>query len=415
MRDLKKLSGIVTAVGMLIAAQSAAAAVIAPDTLTDEYNSDPMTCSLREAVQSANTDTAFNGCTPGSGADEIDLGDGTYQLSRPEATSTNADGELDIVGGSTVTISHSGSGRTAIDGGDLDRVIYNLGTLTISGLAVQNGRVTSQNAGGIANEGDLTLTNATVNDNEILTAGYGGGIWSFSGSLVLTNVTIEGNRVPSGTPGAGGIYASVLASLTNVTVTNNDAGTSLGGGIRIAGSTTVNLKNTIIAGNVGGASPDCFNMGTLSSLGHNLIGDNSNCPFTLGTGDQINVPAGLSALSDNGGPTSTSALMPGSNALDKVPPADCGGLTTDQRGYPRPSATNANCDIGAYELTACGGNALNAPGAFPGCPVIPPVSSPSPSLGPTTSPGPTATPAKKKCKKAKKRATTSKQCKKKRK
>src|SRR6266540_3120178 len=126
------------AAGMLLAAQPAAASLITPNRLDDEYNSDVSTCSLREAVQSANTDSAFNGCTSGSGPDQIDLGDGTYQLSRAPATSTNADGNLDVVSGSTVTISHTGSGRTAIDGGDIDSVILNDGDLTITGIAIQN-------------------------------------------------------------------------------------------------------------------------------------------------------------------------------------------------------------------------------------------------------------------------------------
>ncbi len=60
----------------------------------------------------------------------------------------------------------------------------------------------------------------------------------------------------------------------------------------------------------------------------------------------------LGPLADNGGPTPTQALLPGSPAIDGIPLADCvdafgDPITTDQRGVPRPQG--AACDIGAYE------------------------------------------------------------------
>src|SRR5439155_790888 len=69
-------------------------------------------------------------------------------------------------------------------------------------------------------------------------------------------------------------------------------------------------------------------------------------------------------LQDNGGPTPTHALLPGSPAID-ADGSDCPPPATDQRGFPRPVDGNddgvATCDIGAYEL---GGTA-------PGCPKTP--------------------------------------------
>jgi hypothetical protein len=61
----------------------------------------------------------------------------------------------------------------------------------------------------------------------------------------------------------------------------------------------------------------------------------------------------LGPLADNGGPTRTMALLPGSPALDA---GSAFGLSTDQRGQPRPHdcATLANAgdgsDVGAFEL-----------------------------------------------------------------
>jgi len=53
----------------------ARAATITVDTPTDESLLDPdnNTCSIREAIQAANTDTAVDTCTAGSGADTIDF------------------------------------------------------------------------------------------------------------------------------------------------------------------------------------------------------------------------------------------------------------------------------------------------------------------------------------------------------
>jgi hypothetical protein len=50
---------------------------------------------------------------------------------------------------------------------------------------------------------------------------------------------------------------------------------------------------------------------------------------------------------DNGGPTDTIALLPGSLAIDVVPAAVC--PATDQRGFTRPDFGEAFCDVGAYE------------------------------------------------------------------
>jgi hypothetical protein len=65
--------------------------------------------------------------------------------------------------------------------------------------------------------------------------------------------------------------------------------------------------------------------------------------FGFSTGDPK-----LAALADNGGPTQTMRLQPGSAAIDKVPDTSC--PATDQRAVTRPDVQGTPCDIGAYEF-----------------------------------------------------------------
>jgi hypothetical protein len=56
----------------------------------------------------------------------------------------------------------------------------------------------------------------------------------------------------------------------------------------------------------------------------------------------------LAPLANNGGPTQTRALLPGSPAVDKYTGAECPAL--DQRAYKRPAGQA--CDIGAFEASS---------------------------------------------------------------
>jgi CSLREA domain-containing protein len=73
------------------------------NTFDDEINSDG-DCSLREAVQAANSDNPYDACTSGSGDDTISLPPGTYTLSIiGGGEDNNQQGDLDISGVLTIT------------------------------------------------------------------------------------------------------------------------------------------------------------------------------------------------------------------------------------------------------------------------------------------------------------------------
>jgi Ca2+-binding RTX toxin-like protein len=111
-----------------------------------------------------------------------------------------------------------------------------------------------------------------------------------------------------------------------------------------------------VAGNTAAYGSEVFNYGTIAADSHNLFGvdgDASVEGFSPGVTDVVPA-AGVQlsdildpTLADHGGPTLTHALVPGSPALDVIPPAaDC--PEADQRGVPRPQ--DDGCDIGAFEF-----------------------------------------------------------------
>ena len=352
--------GVLGAMGALLVSSPALGAMIQPNTFGDE-NGGGDGCSLREAILAANTDAAFGGCPAGSGADTISLVAGTYGLSIPPGTTGDDKLDGDLYVASQLTITHAGVTPAAIDGGGIDRVIHVLGAadLTASGFTIRNGR-TGQSGAGIRNEGNLSLSNATVSGNET-TASYGGGIANAgTATMSLTNVTVSGNRAEGD---GGGIDQGIggRLDLSNVTIAANttdiSGDTGGGGGIFNAGG-TINVKNTIVAQNYDNTSdpivksPDCGGA-ALTSGRNNLIGDATGCDFLASAGDTINVKPRLAPLADNGGPTLTHALLAGSPAIK----SRGGPGPADQRGVPRRAP-----DIGAYEFARCGGRVVNLVG-----------------------------------------------------
>lgn len=61
-----------TVATLVLSSSGAHATTIVPNTFSDELNADG-DCSLREAIQAANTSAAVDGCPAGSGADEAKL------------------------------------------------------------------------------------------------------------------------------------------------------------------------------------------------------------------------------------------------------------------------------------------------------------------------------------------------------
>src|SRR5262249_44974227 len=110
------------------------------------------------------------------------------------------------------------------------------------------------------------------------------------------------------------------------------------------------------------SAPDVF--GNVGISDHNLIGNSQGFSATKSSGDMLNpsfVGLDPKGLQNNGGPTQTLALLPGSQAIDKGDSNVTGLPSTDQRGFGFARTRGAAVDIGAYEtqgfdLVVTGGN-----------------------------------------------------------
>jgi hypothetical protein len=243
---------------------------------------------------------------------------------------------------STITrntaVGYAVGAKTGIGGG-----IYNVPTTFHCGpylcaqggiLTVLNSTVSANNAndgGGIFNfyvvvtgggPGMVTMQNSTVSGNAAIADG--GGILN-RGALTVSTSSLA-NNTTSGN--GGGISNWATATVSNSTVSGNQAALD-GGGITNNGHHPLNVSNTILAGNSASRGASDLS-GSLDSSSYNLIGGN---------------PV-LGPLQDNGGPTQTMALLPGSPALNAGDFAQLG--VADQRGVVRSGGVN----IGAYQASA---------------------------------------------------------------
>jgi hypothetical protein len=359
----------------------------------------PWTITLASALPTINRDLTITG--PGrdlltiSGADAY----------RP----------FNITGG-TVTI----EALTAADGRS------GFQTISGNGVRIVVAVVTLRGMGiGIAPENDAHTVDVTIVDslieNNRASDGEGGGLYVTSedypeggtATVAVINTTISGNVAGAGGSGAyitSGSGGSTTVTFTNSTISGNALNNrSFNGGLEVfngvfEGTTNVALRYSTVTGNEGigltnnggtlsvlgsivaGAVPDpdgtdivadCEALSPITSLGHNLWGDATDCPDNAAAGDQNLDDLGLTigdvldtTLADNGGPTPTHALVAQSPAIDQGDDEECPGI--DQRGFARPAG--AGCDVGAYEAGA---------GA-------PPSPSPSPSPSPGTCDSPFA-------------------------
>jgi len=230
----------------------------------------------------------------------------------------------------------------------------------------------------------VQITNSSITDNP------GNAIYSDTGrqncggscpvTISITNSTISGN--------GGGVHNSTLSDtvVSNSTISDNGSGISNdlvsmgtsvfdstmsnnGVELSVSGPSPLNIANTLFKVSAGGHSI-ISDGGTVHSFGYNLSSDDGG-GYLDGPGDQINTDPQLGPLQDNGGPTFTHALLPGSPASNAGDPNFVGPPDYDQRGPGYDRVRGNRLDVGSFEVQN------------------PPPPSPTPTVTPTLRPAPT--------------------------
>jgi hypothetical protein len=323
--------------------------------------------------------------------------DGTLTINQSIIRDNVAEGGGGGNGGS----SNAAPGATGGNGGEADGGgIYNEATLTVRQSTI-DGNSAYGGPGGVGGIGPAGAGQAGGSGGQA----FGGGLYVdfFSPQTLIIDSTIANNTATGGVGGTGGqgagagaegggggsggsaegggIAAVYSFSLYNSTIAANQAiGSSAGpGGPGVSGATQgpTGYVGPAFAGGIWAPS-DPGSTGPVSSFS-TIIALNTSAPFglagspddveanfasatntLLGFGDGATLPSSgstvligidpqLGPLQDNGGPTPTMALLPGSPAIDAG--SNPLGLTTDQRGY-SPRVVGTAADIGAYEVGA---------------------------------------------------------------
>lgn len=233
------------------------------------------------------------------------------------------------------------------------------GNLVLSGSTISNSYTVGKQqvsysgaGGGVFVGGTLTMEGSTITGNcaaaaDFTTAfGEAGGVYVAGSGSTIVNSTIAGNGANRG----GGLVAPDVVLANSTIAFNRSSGGFGGAGMIVRGDSTI--ESSILAGNVaagaGTAAADLATDGTLVTVagGNNLV--MTAASTILLPPDTLQVDPLLAPLADNGGPTWTLALLPGSPALDAG--NNVAGLATDQRGPGFVRVAGGRADIGAFEM-----------------------------------------------------------------
>lgn len=248
-----------------------------------------------------------------------------------------------------VTVTNSTVSGNSADWGGGGIFNTEFGSATITNSTVSQ-NLSTYHGGGVFNtdNGTVTITNSTVSQNS---SDQGGGVYNAAnGITTMTNSTVSQNSANW----AGGIYNTEngIATITNSTVSENSANSA--GGVMNWDNAVMTLSNTIIANSTSG---NCVRSNGTVNAEHSLVEDGLSCINGTNSNNLTGDPM-LGPLQNNGGPTFTHALLPGSPAIDAG--TNLNSLATDQRGsgFARtiddPNVVNAAgsdaTDMGAVEF-----------------------------------------------------------------
>lgn len=397
--DFKKQAlSLAVANALLLTAASAQAATMTVLTNAGDTGNNA-SCSLREAIENANTNTQTHAdCPAGETSGDVIEFDGVLSGSTISLGGTPLD--VTVTSGDYLTIDgdidDDGSPDITISGGNASRVmnIYSTYIATLEGLTISNGS-SSGNSGGIDVTGSTVIINDSVFTNNTAdsfggvlyirdtsnvtiqgttfssnSAGrYGGAIDSYVSSVSIDDSTFSNNS--SGRDGGAiDVYGSYLTitnstfsensadyggafsilnygslTLTNSTISGNTAA-SFGNSVYMGNPSTLTIENSIIANSSGAYNCSRAPNTYLYAYSDSIIEDN-NCNLPGDIDPARDVDPKLGELADNGGPTQTHLIASDSPAIDTADFSSC--PSDDQRGETRNADLDSTCDVGAVE------------------------------------------------------------------
>jgi hypothetical protein len=219
----------------------------------------------------------------------------------------------------------------------------------------------ADNSGGaifVDGEGSLTITGSTLSGNESKNQfGGGGGIFFAGNSFgTITNSTLSGNLAANGGAIATYFFDGLLR-IRNTTIAFNNVADDAGGIGFFGGNGTVEIESSIVANNTATTGPDLFSLSPAQkfNVDFSLIGktDDSTVSGANNKNGTIASPVDPMldlTLANNGGPTQTHKLLPGSPAVNTG--SNPAGLTFDQRGPGFLRTSGGGTDMGAFEIQA---------------------------------------------------------------
>ena len=217
------------------------------------------TCTLRDAIASANTNSNSGGCTGAGGGSPftIDVPAGTYNLTLGEL-------KVGTTSGANITISGAGAGLTFVHQTsssarvfELDPSVLGNVAVTFSGVTISGGQAQAFGGGAILGGGtsdSLSLSGDNISGNGCSGNNSGAGLsWAPAGTVSITSSTFSNNTCAEA---GGAVLFSANGSLTvsNSTFSGNLAGApgSAGGALFLGsngGSATFGVDHSTFVGN----------------------------------------------------------------------------------------------------------------------------------------------------------------------
>ena len=205
---------------------AALAAGLAVTTLDDELNADG-DCSLREAIEAANTDTAVDACGAGSGTDQI-----VFDAAFAGAALTLALGEL-VVSSDVRIGAFDSPFVTLVAGPGARHLRVTGGTVFVEQLGFRSGVAGRGGAVFVEAGAERFSARNAIFENNVATGDGGGALWIEGGMVSAAYTSFGDNSAPGGTGGAVHVAGGSFSTGSELLFTLNSA--TDGGAVAVSG------------------------------------------------------------------------------------------------------------------------------------------------------------------------------------